>query len=254
MVEGRQAQHGRLANTHLSISWGAIRASTISVSASGTISITGSPGPMTPPTVCTASWWTMPSWGARMSIRLSWSSAATCCSASSASLPWISRDFLGDVAAQVLVDLQDLQLGLADLALGLGDSCDQLPRSPCSRAASRCSLFTRLQRHKVLLAEIADPLELLGDQFELAFFGLDLSSMPPICSSAAQCAPSVAPSARRERRAKSEQPGFLVNRGRRPPDRSTGAERSAGKMTTSRPSRSASSRARRAASSLSSWR
>ena len=35
--------------------------------------------------------------------------------------------FLGDLAAQVLVDLDDLQFGLRDLAVGLGDCGDQLP-------------------------------------------------------------------------------------------------------------------------------
>ena len=34
---------------------------------------------------------------------------------------------LGDLAAQILIDLDDLEFGLGDLALGLGDGCDQLP-------------------------------------------------------------------------------------------------------------------------------
>ena len=47
--------------------------------------------------------------------------------------------FLGDVAAEILVDLENLQLGLGDLALGLGGDAISWPRSPSSRAASRSS-------------------------------------------------------------------------------------------------------------------
>ena len=48
----------------------------------------------------------------------------------------ISAKLLADLAAQVLVDLQDLQLGLGDLALGLGDGGDKLRRARL-RAAPR---------------------------------------------------------------------------------------------------------------------
>src|SRR5215207_7333363 len=71
LVEGGEAQHGVLPDPDLIdvlrvelrldrqlIRW-------------GTITMIASPATITPPTVCTVDWWTMPSWGARMSIRLS---------------------------------------------------------------------------------------------------------------------------------------------------------------------------------------
>ena len=51
----------------------------------------GSPAVMTPPTVWTVDWNTVPSCGARMSMRLSWSSAVTLRSTNSPILPSISR-------------------------------------------------------------------------------------------------------------------------------------------------------------------
>ena len=58
----------------------------------GTICMMVSPLPITPPTVCTASWCTKPACGARRSTRLSWSSAAVTRSLSSAILPCASRN------------------------------------------------------------------------------------------------------------------------------------------------------------------
>ena len=63
-------------------------------------------------------------------MRLSWSSAATLRSTSSAILPRISAQLLADLGAQILVDLQDLQLGFGDLALGLGDRGYERPALP----------------------------------------------------------------------------------------------------------------------------
>ena len=58
---------------------------------------------------------------------------------------------LGDLAAQILVDLDDLQLGLGDLALGLGDRRDQLRRARLRAAPpSRSSCGQRGERHEVL--------------------------------------------------------------------------------------------------------
>ena len=51
---------------------------------------------------------------------------------------------LADLSAQVLVDLNNLQLCLGDLALSLGDDETSDPRSPSSRAASRSKAVTRV--------------------------------------------------------------------------------------------------------------
>src|SRR5207248_5312664 len=97
-------------------------ASTERSSACGTIIMMASPAVMRPPTVCTVDCSTMPSCGARMSMRRSWSSAVTLRSTNSPILSLVSRRSFGDLADHVLVDLDDLQFGLGDLALGLG-SC-----------------------------------------------------------------------------------------------------------------------------------
>ena len=110
----------------------------------------------------------MPSCGARMSMRFSWSSAATLRSTSSAILPCDLAQLLGDLAAQFLVDLQDLQLDLGDLALRLGGRGDEL--AALAFEARRVALERRhaLDLHQVLAPEIADALELLPDQLDLA--------------------------------------------------------------------------------------
>src|SRR5262249_23331342 len=76
--------------------------------------------------VCTASWCTKPACGVRESTRLSWSSAAVTRSLSSAILPCASRRSLRHLGAKVLVELDDLQLGFADLAAHAGDVGDEL--------------------------------------------------------------------------------------------------------------------------------
>src|SRR5215208_6318904 len=75
---------------------------------------------------------------------------------------------LGDLAAQFLIDLQDLQLDLGDFALGLGGRGDEL--TALAFEAGRVALERRhaLDLHEVLAPEIPDPLELLPDQLGLA--------------------------------------------------------------------------------------
>ena len=78
-------------------------------------------------------------------MRLSWSSAATLRSTNSPNLGVDLAHVLGDLAAQILIDLDDLQLGLGDLALGLGDGGDQLRRvRPRAARASRSSAVSRV--------------------------------------------------------------------------------------------------------------
>jgi len=73
---------------------------------------------------------------------------------------------LGDLAHHVLVDLDDLQLGLGDLALGLGargDVLRALAGEPCPIALQRRE---PAQLHEVLVVEIADAGQLLLDQID----------------------------------------------------------------------------------------
>ena len=102
-------------------------------------------------------------------MRFSWSSAATLRSTSSAILPCDLAQVLGDLAAQFLIDLQDLQLDLGDFALGLGGRGDEL--AALAFEAGRVALERRhaLDLHEVLAPQIPDPFELLPDQLDLAF-------------------------------------------------------------------------------------
>jgi hypothetical protein len=70
----------------------------------------GSPAVITPPTVFAIDWKTAPSCGARMSVRLSWSSAVTLRSTNSPILPgpWHQREVVasalnGGLVAEMLL-------------------------------------------------------------------------------------------------------------------------------------------------------
>src|SRR3954468_3993019 len=75
---------------------------------------------------------------------------------------------LAHLRAQVLLDLQDLQLGFSDLALGLGDGRHE--RAPLAFKPGRIALQRGHARDldQVLLPQLAHPLELLADQLDLA--------------------------------------------------------------------------------------
>ena len=75
---------------------------------------------------------------------------------------------LGDLAAQILVDLDDLQLGLARLALGLSDRGQQLPALAFDAGGVALERSHSVYRHQVFLVKIAHALELLVDQRGLA--------------------------------------------------------------------------------------
>ena len=86
----------------------------------------------------------------------------------------MSRQLLADLAAQVLIDLDDLELGFGDLALGLGDRRDE---RAALAAQPRIVAFERRQatdRHQVLLPQVAHALELPLDQLDLVLLGGDL--------------------------------------------------------------------------------
>ena len=166
-------------------------------------------------------------------------------------MPCDLAQVLGDLAAQFLIDLQDLQLDLGDLALGLGGRGDEL--AALAFEARRVALERRhaLDLHEVLAPEIPDPLELLPDQLGLAFLrrhltgeALDLllelrDALPELCLLAGSC------------RAGGTRTGSAPRScsGRRR-DRSRERGAPPGKRMLSTLSRSASSRARRAWSSF----
>ena len=85
---------------------------------------------------------------------------------------------LGDFADHVLVDLDDLQFGLGDLALGLG------PRGDVLRALAVEPRGVALQRgqprylHQVLVVELADAGQLLFHQRDFLVLGSLLRGEP----------------------------------------------------------------------------
>src|SRR5262245_26204030 len=85
---------------------------------------------------------------------------------------------LGHLAAQVLVDLDDLQLDLGSLALGLGDGRDvllALAVKPCAFALERREARNR---NEILVPQLADAVELALDQPDLPLLGLGLAGEP----------------------------------------------------------------------------
>ncbi len=79
---------------------------------------------------------------------------------------------LGDVADHVLVDLDDLQLGLGDLALGLrarGDELRALAVEPGGVALQRGQ---PRHLHQVLVVELANADQFLLDQRDFLVLGL----------------------------------------------------------------------------------
>jgi hypothetical protein len=83
--------------------------------------------------------------------------------------------FARDLAAQILVDLDDLELGLADLSLGLGGRGDE--RTALAFETSGVALERRhaLDGNQVLAPQIAHALEFLADEFGFALLGRDLA-------------------------------------------------------------------------------
>jgi hypothetical protein len=114
LVEGGEADDGALALARPRRCPGRTRASITNSSVSGTMRMIVSPGPITPPMVCTESSWTRPARGARIDVR-----------ASLVALQVPALLQLGDAAfrlAQLLqrrwsahrLELDDLEPGLAD--------------------------------------------------------------------------------------------------------------------------------------------
>ncbi len=79
---------------------------------------------------------------------------------------------LQHVGAEVLVELDDLQVGLADLAARPRDIGDELPALALELGLVALQQHVARDRDQVLLVEIGDADELLADQLELGFLGL----------------------------------------------------------------------------------
>ena len=106
-----------------------------------------------------------------MSTRLSWSSAVTLRSTNSPILPSISRVSLADLAAQIAVDLDDLQFGLRDLAGDLGGLRDQLRGFAFQPRRLALELGQLGERHELLLPQIVDAVLFALDQLGFLVLG-----------------------------------------------------------------------------------
>ena len=78
---------------------------------------------------------------------------------------------LGDVAGQVLIDLQHLQFGLSDFALGLGGGSNELPAFALQPRRFTFQCRQLVDPNKVLFPQFAHAAELLLDQFRFLGFG-----------------------------------------------------------------------------------
>src|SRR5215207_2305939 len=75
---------------------------------------------------------------------------------------------LGDLRAQVLIDLQDLQLDLGDLALGLSDRGHELAQFPSEPYRVALERRHALDLDEVLAPQVAHAFKLLTDELDLA--------------------------------------------------------------------------------------
>ena len=79
---------------------------------------------------------------------------------------------LGDFAAEILVDLDDLELYLGDLAFGLGHGSDELRLFAVEARRFPLQLGQASDLNQVLLEQIAHPFELAIDEFNFSLLGL----------------------------------------------------------------------------------
>src|SRR5262249_22183644 len=78
---------------------------------------------------------------------------------------------LGHLAAEILVDLDGLQLDLGDLALRLRDAGDELSAFAGDPYRFPLQLHQALDLHQVLLPQLAHAFEFAVDQLDLARLG-----------------------------------------------------------------------------------
>ncbi len=86
---------------------------------------------------------------------------------------------LGDIAAQILIDLDDLQLGLGDLAFDLGRAGDQLSAFPLEPRLLALQRGEPGELNQILRPKLLDADELAADQAEFLVLGGLLRSKPP---------------------------------------------------------------------------
>ena len=82
---------------------------------------------------------------------------------------------LGDVARQILIDLDDLQLDLGDLALGLGGLSDELAALAFDLGLVALQRGEPVELDQILLPQLAHALQFLLDQAELLVLRAELS-------------------------------------------------------------------------------
>src|SRR5215510_2802850 len=82
---------------------------------------------------------------------------------------------LGHLAAEILIDLEDLQLDLGGLALGLGDVGDELAALAGQAGRLALKLHPTLDRDEPLVPKLADAFELFVNEINLGLLGLGLA-------------------------------------------------------------------------------
>ena len=80
--------------------------------------------------------------------------------------------FLGDVTGEQLIDLEDLQLGLDDLALRLGGGGDELAALALKPRLLAFEVGKPVHLDEVLFPKLADAVELLVDEPHFLGFGV----------------------------------------------------------------------------------
>lgn len=112
----------------------------------------------------------MPFWGARISVRLSWSSAVTLRSTYSPILLSVSRSS-GDVAGQILIHLNDLQLDFCDLAFYLRSLGNDLTTLALKARFVALQRGQSVKLHQVFLPQIAHAPQFLLSQRDSLVLG-----------------------------------------------------------------------------------
>ena len=118
------------------------------------------------------SWKTVPSCGERISTRCSWSSACKLALDEFADLGVDLAHLLRDLTAEILVDLNYLELNFGDLAFGLRDGSHQLSLFAVDPGRFPLQQRKAIDLNEVPLEQVADPFEFAIDQFNFSFLGL----------------------------------------------------------------------------------
>ena len=82
--------------------------------------------------------------------------------------------FLDDIGAKILIEADDLKLGLADLRFRLGDRGYQLPALALDPRRLALQRREPRQRHQPFVVQVLNAGQFAGDQFELLGLGCDL--------------------------------------------------------------------------------